>query len=475
MAQHKVSVTVTSPTSQLQWDINDIKLPQNIPFEPFQEWPNGYARMVYNINDKNALKHQSGWAMRNTNNHNCFILKKSCLGVAVCSKGCALPDGRHLYLRPAICEKARQKQQKKSCPNCGSTLQILPCRGHSGYPVTNFWRQDGRAIFFQAKGTHDHPRPESKAEAEVRRNSIKRQNTGSAGLEGKKRRLDNSVMNVLENRHGSGMVFNPMPCSLDYGTGSCPVYNKMYSERIKEEWDGVLGGALPGPPSLAHSDLYPIPLFSAPTFPTAMRDTDVSQEKVVTLGPYGSFSGPPFELNKGKEWKGSFTHCPTNHDPMVDASVYSGYQHGFSSHPHHDEDVQPLPTGQIDSSYGRAHFSDSGAGSTRNAQALETVITTTTKVSYHAHRPNIGKRDEASCANGGHSNPSSAVIGVRRCQPEYFSPPTAQLYSELVFQDPLLPYSGAFPAQSHHGVVRRDTAYGVPAYPNLYPYEQRAL
>lgn len=27
----------------------------------------------------------------------------------------------------------------------------MPCRGHSGYPVTNFWRVDGKAIFFQVR------------------------------------------------------------------------------------------------------------------------------------------------------------------------------------------------------------------------------------------------------------------------------------------------------------------------------------
>lgn len=38
---------------------------------------------------------------------------------------------------------------EKLCPNCNSALELLPCRGHSGYPVTNFWRVDGKAIFFQ--------------------------------------------------------------------------------------------------------------------------------------------------------------------------------------------------------------------------------------------------------------------------------------------------------------------------------------
>ncbi|KAM9775384.1 chorion-specific transcription factor GCMb isoform X3 [Syngnathus typhle] len=157
------------------WDINDPKLPQDTKqFDAFQEWTDGYVRYIYSAEDKNAQRHLSGWAMRNTNNHNCQILKKSCLGVVVCARGCALTDGSRLQLRPAICDKARQKQQKKLCPSCSGALELLPCRGHSGYPVTNFWRVDGKAIFFQAKGVHDHPRPESKSETEARRSSVKR-------------------------------------------------------------------------------------------------------------------------------------------------------------------------------------------------------------------------------------------------------------------------------------------------------------
>ncbi|XP_029698614.1 chorion-specific transcription factor GCMb [Takifugu rubripes] len=166
---------VCSVGMKFTWDINDPKLPQDMKqFDSFQEWTDGYVRFIYSAEDKNAQRHLSGWAMRNTNNHNCQILKKSCLGVVICSRGCSLPDGSRLQLRPAICDKARQKQQKKLCPSCNATLELLPCRGHSGYPVTNFWRVDGKAIFFQAKGVHDHPRPESKSETEARRSSVKR-------------------------------------------------------------------------------------------------------------------------------------------------------------------------------------------------------------------------------------------------------------------------------------------------------------
>lgn len=83
-------------------------------FDSFQEWPDGYLRFIYAIEDKNAQRHLSGWAMRNTNNHNCQILKKSCLGVVVCARNCILPDGTKLQLRPAICDKARQKQQSEN-------------------------------------------------------------------------------------------------------------------------------------------------------------------------------------------------------------------------------------------------------------------------------------------------------------------------------------------------------------------------
>ena len=68
-------------------------------------------RYVYSPNSEEAKKHTSGWAMRNTNNHNVNILKKSCLGVLVCSKRCIQRNGKPVSIRPAICDKARKKQQ----------------------------------------------------------------------------------------------------------------------------------------------------------------------------------------------------------------------------------------------------------------------------------------------------------------------------------------------------------------------------
>lgn len=62
-------------------------------YNSWQEWANGHCRMVYPPTCEEAKRHTSGWAMRNTNNHNVHILKKSCLGVLVCSLRCVLPNG----------------------------------------------------------------------------------------------------------------------------------------------------------------------------------------------------------------------------------------------------------------------------------------------------------------------------------------------------------------------------------------------
>lgn len=165
---------ITSPfIRSVGWDINDDAVPKVSQYDRFNEWADGHCRAIYRADDEQARRHASGWAMRNTNNHNVNILKKSCLGVMVCSKHCIIDDklGNRVHLRPHICDKARKKQQGKACPNrrCNGHLQILPCKGHCGYPVTHFWRHTPEAIFFQSKGVHDHPRPEPKSSAETRR------------------------------------------------------------------------------------------------------------------------------------------------------------------------------------------------------------------------------------------------------------------------------------------------------------------
>ena len=86
---------------------------QDAVAEEFHEWPNGHCKHVYREQCDEARKHMSNWAMRNTNNHNVNILKKSCLGVLVCTARCVQDNGDGVHLRPAICDKARRKQLGK--------------------------------------------------------------------------------------------------------------------------------------------------------------------------------------------------------------------------------------------------------------------------------------------------------------------------------------------------------------------------
>ena len=94
-------------------------------YDTFNDWVDGHVRLVYRPDCEEARRHGSGWAMRNTNNHNVQILKKSCLGVLLCSNRCVLEStGEQVHLRPAICDKARKKQQGHLHNNL---LHSLPC------------------------------------------------------------------------------------------------------------------------------------------------------------------------------------------------------------------------------------------------------------------------------------------------------------------------------------------------------------
>ena len=100
-------------------------------------------------------------------------------------------------IRPAICDKARRKQLGKPCPapNCSGVLESQACRGHCGYPVTHFWRHVGDiAIFFQAKGYHDHPMPESKNSSELRKLPGYKRRTTETRRAGKRSRLETQVI-----------------------------------------------------------------------------------------------------------------------------------------------------------------------------------------------------------------------------------------------------------------------------------------
>ena len=100
-------------------------------------------------------------------------------------------------IRPAICDKARRKQLGKPCPapGCTGVLESQACRGHCGYPVTHFWRHVGDiAIFFQAKGYHDHPMPESKNSTELRKLPGYKRRTTETRRAGKRSRLETQTM-----------------------------------------------------------------------------------------------------------------------------------------------------------------------------------------------------------------------------------------------------------------------------------------
>ncbi|XP_050452607.1 uncharacterized protein LOC126852162 [Cataglyphis hispanica] len=218
-----------------EWDINDSNVPRVVEYDPWCEWADGHVRRVYGPDCEEARRHASGWAMRNTNNHNVSILKKSCLGVLVCSQECILPGGGRVHLRPAICDKARKKQQGKPCPNrqCAGRLEILSCRGHCGYPVTHFWRHTEHAIFFQAKGQHDHPRPEAKSTSEARRSvGAGRRVRGLAVLLAREAALGSKLMSLRGTKRSNtdtleqpSRTTQPPPLISDKGYScSCPPF-----------------------------------------------------------------------------------------------------------------------------------------------------------------------------------------------------------------------------------------------------------
>ncbi|XP_010621158.1 chorion-specific transcription factor GCMb [Fukomys damarensis] len=381
----------------LSWDINDPRMPPKpAHFDHFREWPDGYVRFIYSSTEKKAQRHLSGWAMRNTNNHNGHILKKSCLGVVVCARACALPDGSRLQLRPAICDKARLKQQKKVCPNCQSALELIPCRGHSGYPVTNFWRLDGSAIFFQAKGVHDHPRPESKSETEARRNALKRQ-MASIYQAQKKRTQEPEVG---ENQDSSGhfnntsllespQLFDLLPDTSFSSPGqTCPSFPNLdvYTAPCDlASFQGHLTSAFqkypnpsiywPGPPysyDLAGPE-YPSP----GPYPTLYKDsTSIPSDTdwvdlnalQYNISSYSSYESSFDFTGKQCGWKPGFAKLG------LEERTEHGQLQAMARCPYYNAE---LPC---------RYLVTSSAG----GPALQTVITTTTKVSYQAYqRPTL--------------------------------------------------------------------------------------
>ncbi|XP_062833789.1 chorion-specific transcription factor GCMb [Anolis carolinensis] len=391
---------------KLTWDINDPKLPQEPKyFDSFQEWPDGYLRFIYSSDDKNAQRHLSGWAMRNTNNHNCQILKKSCLGVVVCARNCTLLDGTKLQLRPAICDKARQKQQRKHCPNCSSALELIPCRGHSGYPVTNFWRHESKAIFFQAKGLHDHPRPESKSETEVRRSALKKQSPSSHPPQKKR---------LLEFQTGT---FNENASHFHY-------IHHLACEEGPEKFSIVTDTSLPLLPQSHH-------LFHNAEPYNITYDASNFQENVVApLQNYTSSQIYTCKPSVGYEcaFPGYMTPslCSTFHKDAMNIPVDSdhvllnGLQYHINSLNVHEKNSdiihkynglrqtsgetnceEKIGYGPCQLNANHPHYSEEytcrySSLSSLEVPALQTVITTTTQMSLEAYKPPILKYGDSS-------------------------------------------------------------------------------
>ncbi|KAM7389969.1 hypothetical protein PAMA_008243 [Pampus argenteus] len=452
---------VCSVGMKLTWDINDPKLPQDTKqFDPFQEWTDGYVRYIYSAEDKNAQRHLSGWAMRNTNNHNCQILKKSCLGVVVCSRGCSLPDGSRLQLRPAICDKARQKQQKKLCPSCNSGLELLPCRGHSGYPVTNFWRVDGKAIFFQAKGVHDHPRPESKSETEARRSSVKRR-VSSPPFTPKRRLIETqalgpALLSCVEPADRISFMEPNFPQHYPAFQSPDPYYNP----------HNALGDPPPTLQKPANPRLYmgrPGYEFqgylTSPSYPMTADLCDPRVAPVLGSSSSSSSASAPLSSSSASSFEPQTKAPPGWKELLKSSAPYSDNHHYYST---------DYP----------CRYPSNSPGS---PAALQTIITTTTKVSYQpCPKPPAALPSYQSCPK-----PPAGLSAYQPCGPP--KPPGLPGCSSLLDDTSSSSYSTEVKVTEESGGVIKSLSFQPEplqtktergdgydyryAYPNTYRYD----
>ncbi|XP_077544695.1 uncharacterized protein LOC144157832 [Haemaphysalis longicornis] len=150
--------------SYADWEIDDSVLPQVTTFDEYNEWPDGNCRYVYRPDCVDAQRHATGWAMRHTTVRNKHINQKKCVGVLVCNLQCVLDTGHRVYLMPAMRNEARKRQEGEPCPNpgCSGRMYLQHCRGYHGIAVRHLWRHTESAVFFEARGFHDHPRPKLK-------------------------------------------------------------------------------------------------------------------------------------------------------------------------------------------------------------------------------------------------------------------------------------------------------------------------
>nr|XP_020008406.1 chorion-specific transcription factor GCMb [Castor canadensis] len=381
---------VCSYGMKLNWDINDPQMPQEpAHFDHFREWPNGYVRLIYSSEERKAQRHLSGWAMRNTNNHHSHILKKG--GVLL------------ICLPPMFAEKA--------CPNCHSALELVPCRGHSGYPVTNFWRLDGNAIFFQAKGVHDHPRPESKSETEARRSALKRQVASLYQLQ--KKRIPGPE--AAENQDGSEH-FNSTP----------PLENPELLDAIPDTGFSLLGQPCPSPVnSDAYKAICDLATFPGDVMPPFQKypNTRIYWSRppcsYELTGPGYTNSSPCPALYKGPTSLPNDTDWLHLNTLQYNVNSYSSYersfefpstQHGWKSalgDPGLEERTDPRKCQAMatcpyyNSELPCRYLTTVPAG----APTLQTVITTTTQVSYQAYQ----------CPSLKHSDSVQEVSSLSSC------------------------------------------------------------
>ncbi|NXS08341.1 GCM2 factor, partial [Neodrepanis coruscans] len=252
-----------------------------------------------------------------------------------------------------------------------------------------------------AKGVHDHPRPESKLEAEARRSAIKKQ-ISSYQHSQKKRPLNSEAGRYHDN---GGYTNNPQ----NFPSMDGP-------ERV-----GIIttdtGFSIPAQsyPSLQNTDLYKPP-YDSPSFqedqllpypkcpnPRIYMPRPCSYEfgvpTFISSNPYPKFykdltspamDADPLSLN------GSHYNAVTTHDKSFDSpGRHYGLKPAWGKTGSGDY-------GQMQTSANHAFYSGDypcrySPSPAPIAPPLQTVITTTTKVSYQAYKPPALKYSDNLC------------------------------------------------------------------------------
>ncbi|KAF2980596.1 hypothetical protein EK904_006410 [Melospiza melodia maxima] len=374
---------------------------------------------------------------------------------------------------------------EKACPNCNSALELIPCRGHSGYPVTNFWRLDGKAIFFQversyhaAKGVHDHPRPESKLEAEARRSATKKQ-VSSYHHSQKKRSLNSET--------------GRYPDSSGYTNNLQNFHCMDGPERVGIFTDTNFSIPAQSYPSLQNTDLYKAPYDSAsfqedqlspyPKCPNPRiympmpRTYEFGVPTFVSSSPYPTFykdlpspaiDADPLSLN------GPHYNAVTSHDKSFDNP---GRHYGLKPAWGKTGSGDRSDYGQMATSAPHAYCSGDCAcryspSPAPMAPPLQTVITTTTKVSYQAYKPPVLKYSDNLCdmkniqsyTHVAENISSGAVYSGMKIQEDF-----GMIQSALLYQH------DSIPTKSKPDEGMESYRYGFPLGSSFAEHEGQAL